>query len=103
VIDLFASDAGRGTRVLRGWCDPVTAPRPLGPLIDALDGLDPQVAADMANDVETGDMSTVYRRLLEVHLSPKTVSHHVEAILTRLEVDNRVQAARELNRDTTPS
>jgi DNA-binding NarL/FixJ family response regulator len=31
------------------------------------------------------------------------VSHHVEAILTRLEVDNRVQAARELNRDTTPS
>ena len=62
VIDLFASDAGRGTRVLRGWCDPVTAPQP-----------------------------------------PKTVSHHVEAILTRLEVDNRVQAARELNRDATPS
>jgi DNA-binding CsgD family transcriptional regulator len=66
VIDLFARDAGRGTCVLRGWCDPVTAPRPLGPLIDALDGLDPQVAADLANDVETGDMSTVYRRLLAV-------------------------------------
>jgi DNA-binding CsgD family transcriptional regulator len=72
VIDRFASDAGRGTRVLRGWCDPVTAPRPLGPLIDALDGLDRQVAAGLANHVETGDMSTVYRRLLEVLRSGPT-------------------------------
>jgi DNA-binding CsgD family transcriptional regulator/tetratricopeptide (TPR) repeat protein len=66
LIDRFASEAGPGTRVLRGWCDPVTAPRPLGPLIDALDGLDRRVAAAIDNDVETGDMSAVYRRLLEV-------------------------------------
>jgi DNA-binding CsgD family transcriptional regulator len=36
-----------------------------------------------------------------LHLSPKTVGHHVEAILDKLEVANRVQAAHKLNRQPT--
>jgi DNA-binding NarL/FixJ family response regulator len=36
-----------------------------------------------------------------LHLSPKTVGHHVEAILDKLEVANRVQAAHKLNRQST--
>jgi DNA-binding NarL/FixJ family response regulator len=32
-----------------------------------------------------------------LHLSPKTVGHHVEAILAKLGVANRVQAAHKLN------
>jgi len=35
-----------------------------------------------------------------LHLSPKTVSHHVEAILAKLDVRNRVQAAHTLNQRT---
>jgi DNA-binding NarL/FixJ family response regulator len=38
-----------------------------------------------------------------LHLSPKTVSHHVEAILAKLDVSNRVQAAHALNQHATPS
>jgi DNA-binding CsgD family transcriptional regulator len=36
-----------------------------------------------------------------LHLSPKTVGHHVEAILAKLGVANRVQAAHKLNRPAT--
>jgi DNA-binding CsgD family transcriptional regulator len=38
-----------------------------------------------------------------LHLSPKTVGHHVEAILIKLDVGNRVQAAHKLNRYATES
>ncbi len=36
VIARFVAGLGQRARVLRGWCDPLTAPRPLGPLIDML-------------------------------------------------------------------
>ena len=36
----FVGQLDSGPRVLRGWCDPLGAPRPLGPLTDALAGLD---------------------------------------------------------------
>lgn len=36
-----------------------------------------------------------------LHLSPKTVGHHVEAILAKLDVSNRVQAAHTLNQRST--
>jgi DNA-binding CsgD family transcriptional regulator len=53
-------------RVLQGWCDPLAAPRPLGPLIDALAGLDRRKAAGVANALDAEDTVAVYRRLLEV-------------------------------------
>jgi DNA-binding CsgD family transcriptional regulator len=51
-------------RVLRGWCDPLGAPRPLGPLTDALDGLDAAAGAGLAEAVDSGDTARIYRQLL---------------------------------------
>lgn len=36
VIARFVAGLGQRARVLRGWCDPLAAPRPPGPLIDML-------------------------------------------------------------------
>ncbi|OBA75896.1 LuxR family transcriptional regulator [Mycobacterium sp. 1554424.7] len=47
-----------------GWCDPLAAPRPLGPLIDALGGLSPAAAGGLASAIESGDTGALYRRLL---------------------------------------
>jgi DNA-binding CsgD family transcriptional regulator len=66
LITRFVAGVGPGLRVLVGWCDPLVAPRPLGPLIDALAGLDGRVAAGVAGAVEAGDTAALYRRLLEV-------------------------------------
>ena len=35
--------AATQSRVLRGACDPLSSPRPLGPLVDVASHLDPQV------------------------------------------------------------
>jgi predicted ATPase len=51
-------------RVLRGWCDPLGAPRPLGPLTDALSGLDAGAGAALAAAVDSGDPARIYRQLL---------------------------------------
>jgi len=65
VINRFVAGVDPTVQVLQGWCDPLAAPRPLGPLIDALAGLDAGVAAGLAGAVEAGDSAAVYRRLLE--------------------------------------
>ncbi len=51
-------------RVLRGWCDPLGAPRPLGPLTDALAGLDAVAGAALTVAVDSGDTVQIYRQLL---------------------------------------
>jgi DNA-binding CsgD family transcriptional regulator len=51
-------------RVLRGWCDPLAAPRPLGPLTDALAGLDAVAGAALTAAVDSGDTAQIYRQLL---------------------------------------
>ena len=50
--------------MLRGWCDPLGAPRPLGPLTDALSGLDAAAGAALAAAVDSGDTAQIYRQLL---------------------------------------
>jgi DNA-binding CsgD family transcriptional regulator len=60
----FVDQLGTGLRVLRGWCDPLDAPRPLGPLTDALAGLDAAAGAGLAAAVDAGDTARVYRQLL---------------------------------------
>ena len=65
VIARFAGGLDPSVRVLRGWCDPLAAPRPLGPLIDALAGL-----GDSRRRAGRGDGGRrhrpMYRRLLAV-------------------------------------
>ena len=60
----FVGQLDSGPRVLRGWCDPLGAPRPLGPLTDALAGLDAAAGAGLAAAVDSGDTARIYRQLL---------------------------------------
>ena len=60
----FVSQLDSGLRVLRGWCDPLGAPRPLGPLTDALAGLNAAAASGLAAAVDSGDTAQIYRQLL---------------------------------------
>jgi predicted ATPase len=45
VIARFIAGLGQRARVVRGWCDPLATPRPLGPLIDMLADLSGEQAA----------------------------------------------------------
>jgi DNA-binding CsgD family transcriptional regulator len=66
VIARFADGLDPDTTVLRGWCDPLGTPRPLGPLIDALADLGDTAAGALGAAVEAGDTAGLYRRLLGV-------------------------------------
>lgn len=65
LIDRFNGGLDGSWRVLRGWCEPLGAPRPLGPLIDALPGLGSDAAGPVAA-LHAGDVSAMYARLLAV-------------------------------------
>jgi DNA-binding CsgD family transcriptional regulator/tetratricopeptide (TPR) repeat protein len=41
LLGAFAASVPEGVQVLLGSCDPLSTPRPLGPLLDIADGLDP--------------------------------------------------------------
>lgn len=64
VLNHFSGTIDSSMRVLRGWCDPLTTPRPLGPLIDALAGVGPDAANALDAAIRSGDSGTLYRRLL---------------------------------------
>jgi DNA-binding CsgD family transcriptional regulator/tetratricopeptide (TPR) repeat protein len=66
VVNELVVAADPAVRVLQGWCDPLATPRPLGPLVDALAGLDRRVADGLIGALDAGDTGGVYRRLLEV-------------------------------------
>ncbi len=63
VICRFAAGLDGSVRVLVGGCDPLVAPRPLGPLLDALAGLGP-AAGGLGAAIDAGDTGALYRRLL---------------------------------------
>ena len=63
VITRFSVGLG-SARLLYGWCDPLTAPRPLGPLVDALSALNVEAARGLDTAIESGDTAALYRRLL---------------------------------------
>lgn len=65
VVDRFATGLDSTVHVLRGWCDPLAAPRPLGPLIDALAGLDRAAAAALGGAVDAGHSAAIYRQLVD--------------------------------------
>lgn len=64
VIAEFVGGLDSPMRTLRGWCDPLDAPRPLGPLIDVLAGFGDAAAAGLAEAVDAGDTATLYQRVL---------------------------------------
>ncbi|WP_051574542.1 LuxR family transcriptional regulator [Mycobacterium sp. URHB0044] len=64
VIARFLARVGDHVRVLQGWCDPLAAPRPLGPLLDMLSGWSGEAAAAMRLAIDAGETETIYARLL---------------------------------------
>jgi DNA-binding CsgD family transcriptional regulator len=62
----FVDTAAGGVQVLLGCCDPLSAPRPLGPLIDMLAQLADAQAAGLGAAIDAGDSESIYTRLLEV-------------------------------------
>lgn len=64
VIARFVAGLGQRARVLRGWCDPLTAPRPLGPLMDMLTDTSGEQAAQLRAAVDFGDIESVYAGLV---------------------------------------
>jgi DNA-binding CsgD family transcriptional regulator len=66
VINAFTANLAKPVKLLRGWCDPLATPRPLGPLLDALAGVGAAAAAALGAAIESGDTGALYRRLLTV-------------------------------------
>jgi DNA-binding CsgD family transcriptional regulator len=64
VIARFVAGLGQRARALRGWCDPLTAPRPLGPLIDMLAETSGEQEAGLRAAVDAGDIEAIYARLV---------------------------------------
>jgi len=62
----FLETAASRVQVLLGCCDPLSAPRPLGPLIDMLAQLPGARAAGLSAAIDAGNSESVYTRLLEV-------------------------------------
>lgn len=60
VITRFIARAGQRARVLRGWCDPLSAPRPLGPLIDML----AESSGELRAAIDAGDTGAIYAGLV---------------------------------------
>ena len=52
------------TEVLLGYCDPLSAPRPLGPLIDMFNRLPGTRATELRAAMDAGDSESIYKRLL---------------------------------------
>jgi DNA-binding CsgD family transcriptional regulator len=66
LIAHFVAALDQSWPVLRGWCDPLAVPRPLGPLIDALEGLGAPAASAIGTAMRSGDIAALYARLLAV-------------------------------------
>ena len=66
LIAHFVAALDQSWPVLRGWCDPLAVPRPLGPLIDALEGLGAPAASAIGTAIRSGDIAALYARLLAV-------------------------------------
>ena len=61
LVQAFARSIGSGARVLTGACDPLSTPRPLGPLLDISDALDPEITTLM---LASAPQSQLFRSVL---------------------------------------
>ncbi len=64
VLAAFAGRLDSSIGMVQSWCDPLVAPRPLGPLIDALADLGDPAALGLGSPTWAGDTVVLYRRLL---------------------------------------
>jgi DNA-binding NarL/FixJ family response regulator len=64
VIRRFIAGLDERVRVLRGWCDSLAMPQPLGPLIDMLTQLPKSEAAGLAAALDRGGAGAIYATLL---------------------------------------
>ncbi|MCV7101511.1 ATP-binding protein, partial [Mycobacterium palustre] len=64
VITRFTSGLRGSWRLLRGWCDPLVTPRPLGPLVDALTDLRGERAARVRAAIDAGATESIYAGLI---------------------------------------
>ena len=62
VLELLVRNGAGGAEVLRGWCDPLSTPRPLGPWADLALGLGPEVETELA--AVDGQLSGLLRAVL---------------------------------------
>lgn len=70
LIERFLAGVKDEAGVLRGWCDALATPRPLGPLIDILTGLSAEQAARLRVAIETGDREEIYGGLVTLFGGP---------------------------------
>ena len=62
LVQHFCRDVSGTARVLQGACDPLTTPRPLGPLLDMLPGLGPESSRLLRSG---GERTQIFRACLE--------------------------------------
>src|SRR5262245_19524010 len=62
LVDAFLKTLPRGSRVLRGACDPVVPPRPFGPLGDMAD----LASTELRSALDDGDRDKVFDRFLRL-------------------------------------
>lgn len=64
VITRFIAGLGKQGQVLRGWCDPLAVPRPLGPVLDMLAPRPGDHATRLRAAIESADTEAIYNGLL---------------------------------------
>jgi predicted ATPase/DNA-binding CsgD family transcriptional regulator len=62
----FLDTVAGETEVLLGCCDPLSEPRPLGPLIDMFNRLPGDRSAKLSAAIDAGHSESVYKRLLDI-------------------------------------
>lgn len=65
LVGEFVRQAAGNPMVLRGACDPLTVPRPFGPLIDAAGDLDPSLAARLSAGVPRSEALAIALSLVD--------------------------------------
>jgi hypothetical protein len=63
LVQAFGDSVASRARVLTGWCDPLSAPRPAGPLIDMAHGLGDPVRAILGAEGRTGLFDAMFTDL----------------------------------------
>lgn len=66
VLRRFLDAVAGKAEVLHGCCDPLSAPLPLGPLIDMFNRLPAAQAAELGAAIDAGDSESLYKRLLQL-------------------------------------
>lgn len=69
----FSRRAGTGAKVLWGWCEALSTPRPLGPLYDMARALDPSVAAMLDEGARPDRLFPALLDALQESTEPTTI------------------------------